>query len=232
MDQVTEITQKNGRELTSSTSKIGALEKMKVSEKFAVFWHEECFLHKIQDHPEQPDRVSAILTALRKIYSDDCFREAPLVTAEQILLFHTASHLKDLITLCDMSEKGYDENDEEEMYQSIDGDTVVMWKTRRAVWRAAGSAVAAIDDLYLQPGNSHRIRYLFKKITGEVCNNQSDAFIIVRSRFDTDCQETMCLMSNRIISHFSEYSASYFFHVLSIHFLIISCGSNGSNRFL
>lgn len=62
-----------------------------------------------------------------------------------------------------MSEKGYDENDDEEMYQSIDGDTVVMWKTRRAVWRAAGSAVAAIDDLYLQPGNSSRIRYLFKK---------------------------------------------------------------------
>ena len=164
MDHVTAITQKSGRELTSSTSKIGALEKMKVSEKFAVFWHEECFLHKIQDHPEQPDRVSAILTALRKIYSDDCFREAPLVTAEQILLFHTASHLKDLITLCDMSEKGYDENDDEEMYQSIDGDTVVMWKTRRAVWRAAGSAVAAIDDLYLQPGNSRRIRYLFKKL--------------------------------------------------------------------
>jgi acetoin utilization deacetylase AcuC-like enzyme len=146
-------------------SKISAQEKAEASEKFAVFWHEECFMHRIKDHPEQPDRVSAILIALRKFYSDDRFRKAPLVTKDKILLFHTASHLQDLITLCDKSEKAYDENDDEELYQSIDGDTVVMWKTRRAVWRAAGSVVSAIDDLYLPSGNSRHIRYLFRKIT-------------------------------------------------------------------
>jgi Histone deacetylase domain len=200
------------RRSSGGLKKTSAHEKAKASEKFAVFWHEECFMHRIKDHPEQPDRVSAILIALRKIYPEDCFRKAPLVTNDRILLFHTASHLQDLIKLCDKTEKAYDENDDEELYQSIDGDTVVMWKTRRAVWRAAGSVVSAIDNLYLQPGNSRYIRYLFQKITVEVKFNSFiekllPHFVASRSVFYTKCQETMCHLSILIISH-------SFFHVV------------------
>lgn len=151
-----------------TTSETNALEESNVTERFAIFWHEECSLHEIKGHPEQPDRVSCILVALKKIYSEDCFRKAPIVTADQILLFHAESHLRNLISLCDNSERGFDENDDDEMYQSIDGDTVVMWKTRRAVWRAAGSVISAVDDLYLETGNPCRIRYLLRNIAAAV----------------------------------------------------------------
>lgn len=112
-----------------------------------IIWHPDCFLHEIQSHPEQPDRMTFILTALRGNYPPDCFYEAPLATDCQILLFHSADHLSKIKDLCTAAEDGHDRGNSE-MYQSVDGDTTVMWRTRRAIWRAAGSVIAAVDSLY------------------------------------------------------------------------------------
>lgn len=112
-----------------------------------IFWHHECYLHKIEQHPEQPDRMTHILAALRERYPPDCFYEAPLATDRQILLFHSADHLSRLKSLCTAAENGHDCGNSE-MYQSVDCDTVVMWRTRRAMLRAAGSTVAAVNTLY------------------------------------------------------------------------------------
>lgn len=117
--------------------------------RMAIFWHQDCFLHKIANHPEQPDRAAGILSKLREHYPDDCFHEAPFVTEQQILLFHTGRHLSLLIRLFEASEDAFNKSDTDKMLQPIDSDTIVMRRTRRAVFRAAGSTIAAVDALYL-----------------------------------------------------------------------------------
>ena len=61
--------------------------------KIAIIWHPDCELHYIPTHPEKPQRVKGILKELHKVYSPDIFFEAPLVTEEQILDFHSQKHL-------------------------------------------------------------------------------------------------------------------------------------------
>ena len=126
---------------------------------FAVFWHSDCFEHEIKHHIEQPDRVAVILSSLQEYYPMKCFREAPLVTADQILSYHTQAHLTFLNQLFRESEDAHVRGDAEEMIQSIDGDTKIMWKTRKAVFRAAGAAIAAVDALYLPLVDPGAIRY-------------------------------------------------------------------------
>ena len=125
---------------------------------FAVFWHSDCYEHFIDDHIEQPDRVAVILSSLKERYPEECFREAPLVTVDQILSYHTQTHLTYLNRLFCASEDAHAVGDTEEMIQSIDGDTKVMWKTQKAVFRAAGATIAAIDALYSPAGDSRKIR--------------------------------------------------------------------------
>ena len=108
-----------------------------------VFHHPECYEHHISSHPEQPDRVESILATLRHHFPAAWFKEAPMATDEQILLFHTPEHLAMIKRLCNKAEKGppYE-------LMSIDGDTTVMRKTRNAMYRAAGSIIAAVDAVY------------------------------------------------------------------------------------
>jgi acetoin utilization deacetylase AcuC-like enzyme len=108
-----------------------------------VFWHQDCVEHEILHHPEQPGRVSSILALLRENFSEEVFQEAPMVTDEQILLFHSSQHLSMIKRLCDKAEKG----PPHELF-NIDGDTTVMSKTRNAAYRAAGSMVAAVDAIF------------------------------------------------------------------------------------
>ena len=42
-----------------------------------IYWHEACYEHAIENHPEQPDRVATILAALRENFPASCFLEAP-----------------------------------------------------------------------------------------------------------------------------------------------------------
>ena len=109
-----------------------------------IIWHEECSLHCIDNHPEQPDRIVFILKVLRQNYPDDCFYEAPMVTDDEILLFHSVGHLKMFQTLCTKSERV---GNEDRVFP-IDGDTQVMSKTRKAAYRAAGSMILAVDSVF------------------------------------------------------------------------------------
>ena len=124
-----------------------------------IFWHGECMLHKIAGHPEQPDRVSVILKTLRKHYPSDCFYEAPLVTEDQVLLFHTAEHLAMLKKLFKESNDAFLKGNLEKMIRPIDGDTTVMRRTHKAAFRAAGSAIAAVDALFQPNDCALRARY-------------------------------------------------------------------------
>ena len=116
---------------------------------FAIFHHPACTLHKIEGHPEQPGRVDAILLRLRKYYKEHYFRLAPDVTDEQILLFHSPQHLSKL-------KKCFLESSEKSAAVSIDSDTIVMPKSRDAIYRAAGSVVAAVDSLFLPSGDPQK----------------------------------------------------------------------------
>ena len=144
--------------VTLSFQSVSAIDDWEFTD-FAVFWHSDCFEHEINDHIEQPDRVAVILSSLQEYYPMKCFREAPLVIANQILSYHTQAHLTFLNQLFLKSEDAHVRGDAEKMIQSIDGDTKVMWKTRKAVFRAAGAAIAAVDALYLPLGDPGAIRY-------------------------------------------------------------------------
>ena len=121
-----------------------------------IYWHEACYEHSIENHPEQPDRVATILATLRENFPESCFQEAPLVLDEQILLFHTLQHLSMFKRLCDKAEKGPPNE-----FCSIDSDTTVMAKTRQAAYRAAGSIVAAVDSVYSADPNVPNARTAF-----------------------------------------------------------------------
>ena len=147
--ETTNVIEKELSISTKANIKSNTKEEQSRGPNVAIFWHEECFLHKIVDHPETPDRVAVILSKLREHYPDDCFHEAPLVTDEQILLFHTTQHLRFLLRLFVTSENAMKTMNREEIMQPIDSDTVVMNRTRRAAFRAAGSTIAAVDAVYL-----------------------------------------------------------------------------------
>ncbi len=119
----------------------------------AVYFHDDCVQHNIDDHIERPDRVIWIMKALREKFPPPVFREATLVTDDQIRLFHTFDHLQKFKELSARSE----ENKTEEI---IDGDTEIMENTRCAAYRAAGSLISAIDDLCLPRNHPRCIRYV------------------------------------------------------------------------
>jgi hypothetical protein len=137
------------------------VESRKSVNPIAIYWHEACIGHNIPHHPEKPGRLNFIMKTLRENFEDDSFRLAPLIADEQITPFHTPLHLKQFKKLCDLSEEAYrvwsqnegmqgkKPSEDSELYQSIDGDTKVMWRTREAVYRAAGSVIAAIDTVFL-----------------------------------------------------------------------------------
>ena len=112
---------------------------------FAIYHHPACLLHEIEDHIEQPDRVDSILVELRKHYKDSYFRLAPLVTRQQILRFHTESHLKYLESLFTKFESSQKKS---KKIATIDSDTAIMVHSQEAIYRAAGSVVAAVDDIF------------------------------------------------------------------------------------
>jgi len=114
--------------------------------KIAIFWHPACYEHNVPDHPEQPDRVSEILSALRTEFPEDCFRLAPIATEEQLLLFHQKSHLVNFMLRADKAQKSKEAG--KTSYYEYDGDTTVMWATRAAAFHAAGAVVASVDAIF------------------------------------------------------------------------------------
>ncbi len=106
-----------------------------------MYHHPACEGHYIKGHPERPERPAFILESLRISFPEAHFEEAPLCTDDDILLYHSAELLENLKVICDEAEKNHS-------VERIDGDTAVMARTREAIYRAAGSLVAAIDGVY------------------------------------------------------------------------------------
>ena len=83
---------------------ISTIKKLRIP-KIAIIWHPDCELHNIPTHPEKPSRVKGILKELHKVYPSEIFFEAPIVTEEQILDFHSPTHLNLFLSKCQEAEQ-------------------------------------------------------------------------------------------------------------------------------
>lgn len=96
-----------------------------------LYTHPVCLGHRPDaEHPESPERLDAILSALPDLPR----HEAPLATQDDLALAHTKTmiaHVFDLIPKTGI--------------WALDGDTIVSPKSGEAALRAAGAALAATD---------------------------------------------------------------------------------------
>ena len=105
--------------------------------RVALFTHEECLGHNPgTGHPECPDRLRSVLSALEHPDFDTLLREqAPLASAEQLELAHPPEFVQAILAL----------NPERGTLIGIDSDTFVGPGSLNAALRAAGGAIAAVD---------------------------------------------------------------------------------------
>jgi acetoin utilization deacetylase AcuC-like enzyme len=106
-----------------------------------LFTHPACLAHDTGDyHPECAERLRAILAALEGEEFALLHREAaPRATTAQILRVHSAEHLDSLL----------DRLPPEGHHAYLDPDTVISAGSWEAALRAAGAAVAAVDEVCL-----------------------------------------------------------------------------------
>jgi acetoin utilization deacetylase AcuC-like enzyme len=100
-----------------------------------IFWHPSSLEHETgPGHPESPERVRAVLRALRALEPPDrlTWTEAPPAEVAALTKVHPQAHLDRLVTLAERG-GGY-----------IDGDTVMSAGSYTAAVHAAGAAVAAV----------------------------------------------------------------------------------------
>jgi acetoin utilization deacetylase AcuC-like enzyme len=103
--------------------------------RVAMITHPACIVHDPGlGHPEQPDRLRAVLSALEHPDFVSLLREqAPLATEEQLGLAHPAAYVDSLLALTGDGQR------------ALDPDTIVGPGSVEAARRAAGGAVAAVD---------------------------------------------------------------------------------------
>ena len=102
-----------------------------------IYTHADCFEHRPgPHHPESPERLRAVLEALRQpSFADALWRDAPLGTPEQVLLVHTPGYLESVQA-----------RSPADGYRALDaGDTIMSPGTLRAVLRCVGAACAGVD---------------------------------------------------------------------------------------
>jgi len=105
----------------------------------ALYSHVAGFSHETGTrHPERPERLQAVLTALdADQFSELERKEAPLATIEQLGLVHTPNHIQHLMGLIP-----------EEGRVNVDPDTVISSGSGEAALRAAGAVCSAVDDVF------------------------------------------------------------------------------------
>jgi acetoin utilization deacetylase AcuC-like enzyme len=103
--------------------------------RVAMITHPACIVHDPGlGHPEQPDRLRAVLSALEHPDFVSLLREqAPLATEEQLGLAHPAAYVDSLLALTGDGQR------------ALDPDPIVGPGSVEAARRAAGGAVAAVD---------------------------------------------------------------------------------------
>lgn len=99
--------------------------------------HRACLQHDPGPyHPECPDRLRAVLTALEAEEFSGLIRdEAPQATVEQLARVHPRNYIDAILGI----------RPEPDERVPLDGDTVMNWGSAEAALRAAGGAVAAVD---------------------------------------------------------------------------------------
>ena len=103
----------------------------------ALFTHQACLAHDTGPwHPECPDRLRAVLTALEHPDFTPLLREqAPEATRAQLLLAHPESYVDAILA----------QRPAPGRLVQLDGDTVMSAGSAEAALRAAGGACAAVD---------------------------------------------------------------------------------------
>ena len=102
-----------------------------------IYTHDDCLAHRPgPHHPEGPERLQAVLAALRADGFDALqWQEAPLGTAEQVALVHDRDYIESVR-----------ERAPTQGYLLLDGgDTVMSPGSWNAVMRCVGAACAAVD---------------------------------------------------------------------------------------
>jgi acetoin utilization deacetylase AcuC-like enzyme len=102
--------------------------------RLTIFTHADCLGHDTgPGHPERPDRLRAVLAALRH---DDFagveLRPCPDASAQDLLAVHDAGYVEEILSF-------------EGKSAMLDGDTPLSPGSVRAALKAAGGAVAAVD---------------------------------------------------------------------------------------
>jgi len=107
-------------------------------EAMRIYTHPACLAHDTgPGHPERPDRLVAVLEALRGAFGDTLdWREAPRATQEQLLRVHAPS-LVELVL-----------DSSADHTVALDPDTMLSPHSAEAALRAAGAAVAAVDGVF------------------------------------------------------------------------------------
>ncbi|MGN7724362.1 histone deacetylase family protein [Luteimonas sp. 22616] len=99
-----------------------------------VFTHSACLGHDTgAGHFERPQRLGAVIDALRNGFDDLDWREAPRATRGQLLRVHDASLLDAVLETRPTQQV------------ELDPDTVLSPQSAEAALRAAGAGVAAVD---------------------------------------------------------------------------------------
>jgi len=99
--------------------------------------HRACLHHDPgPHHPECPDRLRSVLTALDAGEFADLIRDqAPLATVDQLTRVHPENYVSAILGI----------RPEPDERVALDGDTIMSWGSADAALRAAGAAVAAVD---------------------------------------------------------------------------------------
>lgn len=111
-----------------------------------IYTHAACLEHRPgPHHPESPERLEAVLEALRTSeFSRAVWRDAPVGTYDQVLRVHTPEYVREVQDLSPM-----------QGYRMLDGgDTIMSPGTLEAVMRCVGAACAAVDDVVSGTANN------------------------------------------------------------------------------
>ncbi len=103
----------------------------------ALITHPSCLEHDNGPfHPESPDRLRAVLTALEAEEFNPLLREmAPLATVDQLARVHPRAYVEAVLAI----------RPEADAHVQLDGDTAMSAGSAEAASRAAGGAVMAVD---------------------------------------------------------------------------------------